>query len=105
MSHSLSQRYDVSLETRLCKNMVFYEYFMAKIKSLPWATDTDAQEWLCYMKELHRALRFLQVSMTNTFSVSLALHVCIIYSVVCTSRQITLSNLHRPRIINNTQMQ
>ena len=78
MSHSLSQRYDVSLETQLCKNMVFYEYFMAKIKSLPWATDTDAQEWLCYMKELHRALRFLQVSMTNTFSVSLALHVCII---------------------------
>ena len=79
MSDSLSQRYDVSLETQLCKNKMFYEYFMAEIKSLPWATDTDAQEWLCYMKELHKALRFLQVSMTNTFSVSLVLHVCIIF--------------------------
>ena len=79
MSHSLSQRYAVSLQTPLCKNMVFYNYFIAKIQSSSWATDADAQEWVCYMEDMNLALHYLKVSMTNTFSVSLALHVCMIF--------------------------
>ena len=79
MSDSLSQRYAVSLQTRICKNMVFYDYFMAKIRSSSWATDADAQLWLCYMEDLDLALYYIKVSMTNTFSVSLALHVCMIF--------------------------
>ena len=79
MSHSLSQRYAVSLSTTICENMVFYESFIAKIRSSSWATDADAQFWICYMDDLNLALYYLQVSMTNTFSVSLALHVCMIF--------------------------
>ena len=64
MSHSLSQRYAVSLETTICENMVFYNSFIAKIRSSSWATDADAQGWLCYMEDLNLALYYLQVSMT-----------------------------------------
>ena len=79
MSANLRQRYATSLQTQICSNMVFYDYFIAKIQSSSWATDADAQEWLCYMEDMNLALFYIKVSTTNTFSVSLALHVCMIF--------------------------